>query len=510
MAYHYWGDEDFDWNGLGAAINHIHDFCLRWGRLGTHVKEKYGCYDDKTEVLTKAGWKLFKDIDVHGDLFATLSDDEYLEYAKATHFTKEWCDDLLYRVVTRGVDLAVTQNHKLWIAKAPTAGGIGNKGGKNYPFELQSYHKLFRKHKQFMKGAKWIGKEPETFLIPARKNKPTLTVPIVPFLRFLGWFLSEGVTSGGQQVTICLNGTDGGYEAETVGSILSQLPWKFNGRRRGSGFLYVICNAQLAAFLNEECGRLAHGKRVPDFVKGLAPRLIKEMLLSAWEGDGCKAETAYVLSTVSRKLADDYTECVLKAGDTASILARDPRQGVMGDGRKIQGKHPEYVVNWMTSSNLHVSSNSHDTNESLAKKEFLEQYSGYVYCVTVPGHKLYVRRNFKSVWCGNSARVSAWFWHGDLHGLLYPGHVACRYKGWHRKPLWWCDVYVFPRIARWTGVLWLAQRWQMKVYGWAYEGAVRRWPHLRDEILQDADHPDLIRGGREVHDRYWTRVGGDE
>ena len=39
---HTWGDKDFDWDALNAAGDELYNYCRRWGRVGLHVKEKYG------------------------------------------------------------------------------------------------------------------------------------------------------------------------------------------------------------------------------------------------------------------------------------------------------------------------------------------------------------------------------------------------------------------------------------------------------------------------------------
>ena len=44
------------------------------------------------------------------------------------------------------------------------------------------------------------------------------------------------------------------------------------------------------------------------------------------------------------------------------------------------------------------------------QEEYID-YNGEVYCCTVPNHVIYVRRNGKGVWCGNSLRC-------------YPGHFV--------------------------------------------------------------------------------------
>lgn len=40
--YHDWSDKDFDWKSLDNAIYYLGTRCLRWGRVGLWLKEKYG------------------------------------------------------------------------------------------------------------------------------------------------------------------------------------------------------------------------------------------------------------------------------------------------------------------------------------------------------------------------------------------------------------------------------------------------------------------------------------
>lgn len=87
MPSHMWGDTWFEKNGndLDVAINYIMSTWTTYGRIGTHGKEKYGCYDEQTKVLTKEGWKFFKDIKID-DEFTTLHGDNKIQYNKATYF----------------------------------------------------------------------------------------------------------------------------------------------------------------------------------------------------------------------------------------------------------------------------------------------------------------------------------------------------------------------------------------------------------------------------------------
>lgn len=55
---HRWGDEDFDWNSLNDAIGYFQTNCRRWGRLGVHVKEKWGTMRVSTTVAFVSDWPI--------------------------------------------------------------------------------------------------------------------------------------------------------------------------------------------------------------------------------------------------------------------------------------------------------------------------------------------------------------------------------------------------------------------------------------------------------------------
>lgn len=49
MPFHHWNDNDFDWASFYKAIDYCMTNWQRWGRIGTHGKEKYGTFRDHTE-----------------------------------------------------------------------------------------------------------------------------------------------------------------------------------------------------------------------------------------------------------------------------------------------------------------------------------------------------------------------------------------------------------------------------------------------------------------------------
>ena len=58
-----------------------------WDKQVCQVKEKFGCYDEETEVLTKSGWKKFNDCTFEDEI-ATLNDDGYMVYHRPTDIIK--------------------------------------------------------------------------------------------------------------------------------------------------------------------------------------------------------------------------------------------------------------------------------------------------------------------------------------------------------------------------------------------------------------------------------------
>ena len=67
------------------------------------------CYSDDTEVLTRDGWKNFRDVNVEYDLFATRSPGGKFEWQKATYFHQAPFKGEMINFYSRVLDLLVTQ-----------------------------------------------------------------------------------------------------------------------------------------------------------------------------------------------------------------------------------------------------------------------------------------------------------------------------------------------------------------------------------------------------------------
>lgn len=500
---HDWSDGSFDWKSLNEAEGILYN-TLKFYRVPVRdIKEKYGCYDSETEVLTKAGWKLFKDVDIQVDQFATLNSGGYLEYQQAYDYVAAPYKGIMYQISTRGVDLKVTTNHNLYIAKGDIDGGANNNGHKSFPYELQTYETLFKKRKKFLKGAKWVGSSPEHITIPGYKtewnNVPNSNrvlevadkfYPAIPLLKLLGWYTAEGSNNKNCELRLSLNGADGGIEQREVESILLQLEIPYTVHFRENSCSIHIYGKQFTTYFTEQCGVLAENKKVPEFIKELSPIHIKAYLEALYAGDGHKAQTSHILSTVSSRLADDVLELLLKAGNCGRISSRHRSfENVKIQGRQIKSKLREYEINWLQ-KNEHHSINSHDTKEQIDTKERTVDYSGLVYCVSVPNKIIYVRRNGKPVWCGNSLRCYTGLGWTSLHSIAYPGYIYSQFPDW----LWKFDVNYGYNILKYTGLAYLSYKLHCWAYRRGYAKIVKKFPHIREEILCCADYDELLEG----------------
>ena len=407
---------------LGEAVKDQKDFMI------LEIKEKYGCYDDKTEVLTKRGWKFFKDLS-YEDQIATLNPiSNYLEYEHPSEIIAAHYNGKMYHLENRGISLCVTPNHNLYVAKGSDFRGVkGNFSKHTYDFELCQPDKYFGKDKRFLKTCKWDGKLlSETYKIKGieydsarRKDDPNSTMrhyinsdmsfDLIPWLRFLGFYIAEGCVSKRRnkvrygEIMIAFNPAD---EAPLVQSLLCDIgvSASFDYKRGNARFN----NPTLGLWLLEHCGYMAYNKKVPQFIKDLPPFYIEEFLKYLFIGDGHKTKTSNILTTTSKQLSNDVQELLLKAGYSFRERIKDQRGrfgGYSEYGGKLHAiisKHMVYNINWLRLPDIEIDMSKARTTSSF-KEEWIP-YSGCVYCVTVPNHIIYVRRNGKGIWCGNSHR----------------------------------------------------------------------------------------------------------
>jgi len=117
--------------------------------------------------------------------------------------------------------------------------------------------------------------------------------------------------------------------------------------------------------------------------------LLKELFEGLMHGDGSKAQTNWTYFTTSEQLADDFSELLLRIGWCGSVVKQ------IKFSRGTKNIRPLYRIP-INRTRLTPATNKREPSHTSV------DYDGKVYCCTVPSGLLYVRRNGKSCWCGNS------------------------------------------------------------------------------------------------------------
>jgi len=347
----------------------------------------FGCFDDQTEILTNDGFKFFKDLNKN-ERVATINKQGYLEYKKPVKYMEYDFDGKLMCAEGHQVNYAVTPNHQLYTSKP-------NKEDFNITIACDTYKKNFR----IKKNAYWMGKEKKMFKIGSK------SIFMDDWLKFFGFWLAEGWTTKNKfkqksgNITDCMQiGVVHKKSAKILDTLEKAMVYAgFNVKRDDRGQLRIY-NKELWNYLRPLGG--AGEKYIPEEIKKLSSRQLKILLDHYLIGDGSiEASGRIRATTVSKKLVDDLTEIALKIGWSANYYLKEQKDVVI-EGRKIpvDRQLPCYTISFLRSEGKKNCLRP----KVFPKHQFEKEYKGKVYDVEVPNHTLYVRRNGKCMWSGNS------------------------------------------------------------------------------------------------------------
>lgn len=383
-------------------------------RVAMHEVMEQGCYDNLTEILTDEGWKLFKNL-TRREKVASLDRKGNLRFVRPTDYVSADYDGDFYYVRNSKADLAVTPNHNMYAS-------LYKRANEWLPYALyRADQVVLGKRMKIKRTAGWEGKEVAQFSIPpvrkrGNQNDPVgrltepIKVPMDAWLEFLGYYLSEGSFGGqkGVPYRTSITQTKSAEAIAKIGRCIRACGFRFS--RNGNSF--EMNDKQLAAHLSQ-FGK-AKEKFVPAYVKSLSKRQLRIFLDALVLGDGWirrpkgnrKAEIGFCSS--SRRLIDDVQEILLRLGMYGNIYSTDYSGRVSEyKGRKIRGTGRHYSLVFCRTGETQV-------NAGRENRSFKASYKGRIYCVEVPSHIIYVRRNGKPVWCGNTISIAKATIHANL------------------------------------------------------------------------------------------------
>lgn len=83
-----------------------------------------------------------------------------------------------------------------------------------------------------------------------------------------------------------------------------------------------------------------------------------------------------------------------------------------------------------------------------------------------------------------TCRVDCYLGGFCLHQMIYPGYTYSQFPNW----LWILDCKYLSRILQLKPIYYLLLKYQLFIYNLAYKKAVKRYPHIFDEIIEAASY----------------------
>lgn len=343
------------------------------------------CVSPDTFILCFEGWKSVTEITMEDNIACNINGK--LEFHNPTKVHEYRYSGTMYGVNGKRAKYLVTHNHRIY--QKPLDGIIWSfKNAEevyNRNFVLKATHEPYENlNMEYFELPK----------VPVVKNAPpTKTVDKINinlWAEFMGWYLSEGSFDKSKMSGVYITQVKAANPSKVkrITSLLEKLPWKFNYYRDE---VFVVNNKQLCAYVSQF--GYCNDKYIPEYFFS-APKKARELLLETLLlGDGrtCLQKGKYsqeIYTTTSRQLAKDVERLMISLGCAVSV-------------RKYKDKREEryldvYEIRKLRRPNLNI----------YKDMQYKTHYEGNVYCVTVPGGLIYIKKDDGiGHWSGNSTET---------------------------------------------------------------------------------------------------------
>lgn len=380
------------------------------------IGDKFCCYDDSHDVLTDKGWIKINELNMEHKV-ASLNNG-VMSYEPIQELQSYDFDGKMYVVESKQVSLRVTPNHRMY---------IGNRLGQK--FTVKTAEEIYGERKTYKKTVDdvipmSIGdfKELEVddkgeiinFLIFDENDKVVHRFNIDDWLVIVGVWLAEGAMSK-TRIDISVNKQrvrDAIEKAcENLGIRLGKYQDKKSDELKNR---YSICSKYIGMAF-QKFHEIAINKYVPDWAWCLKPKHARILMDSMILGDGNYMDGTCTIRyyTSSTRLRDDFQRLAIHSRVAANYYLKSEK-GSSSYMKNVNGEkleEPRLIVcsadAWRLT--LVTKQGTPLVNKNFIKKnntgqlDRWEDFKGKVYCCSVGGEGIiYVRREGKPVWCGNS------------------------------------------------------------------------------------------------------------
>lgn len=375
---------------------------------GDKLREAQYCHTPDTEVLTEDGFKPIAEVTTEDTVATVNMDNDFaLEFHNPSETQEFDYTGKMYNFKTSRVDTNVTPNHRM-VVKGSTGGWKVIRADK------------VKKTQKVRATVNWAGHEDITTIDICGH-----TIDIELWLEFGGYFVSEGYVSHTKSNRGYITGISQVTKSpdfKTMEHCLDKLPFNFKYSSNG----WYVHGKELYYTIKDMFGKGCRGKVIPAWIKALSPRLLQIFLDAAVRGDDTTKLTKnkfinIAYSSISPRLADDIMEMVIKCGYATHVHTWDSTTN--GNTCTM------HSVCWSVRDTKHYCL-SKDTKRHISPTHNgnhvqISDYSGKVYCLTVPNGVFITRRNGRIGIHGNSIADGninpKWIWKIGQSGDLATG-----------------------------------------------------------------------------------------
>lgn len=415
----------------------VASLCFLYLNIPSKVINTAPCYDDKTEILTDSGWKLFADV-TYKDTVAQKGNNNKIEFVKPLDIIVEYYKGAMIGCRSQLIDFLVTPKHRclfdrdtgartdhacmvkeyherkirtygqgsrwkegwsqyktaeaLHIKQSDVSRYLKNAARKEiYNGDIYHARAIYGRNGRFNKIATWEGKgEPD-----------------IGYYELLGFWFAEGSAQFNKEkrkYRITLTQLN---DIEYVDELLLKNKDRFKNKwhkykRKDGGYNWELYDIDVARVF-VEYGK-AKTKKVPQFIKDANVESLKAFIKGYCKGDGSIDKNGSIkLTTASEYLANDLHEMCIKAG----IISNKRKYKVKN--RKIINKNGKIIGTELQDGYKYIYDikiwNKRGYYPNVKKNNwYKEYYKGKVYSITVPTGMVMVRRDGKNHWSGNTNR----------------------------------------------------------------------------------------------------------
>ena len=352
------------------------------------IGDKFCCYDNTHEVLTKTGWINISEINYNHKV-ATLVDGTTLKYVNPVDLQKYQYHGKMYNVINNDVELCVTPNHRMYINTS-----IGTNKKDTYFIEMAE--NIFNQRVQYKRNISYISKDGTRlsslltngtdvmeYVIYDENRQCKYSFDIEDWITlFSMWYTS--LTHIRENYLMYYTNNQNDFENYITLCQALDIPYKKSQNKLCTNYnnnVIIIYDSDIVNDVIKYCGS-SNKKRFPPWVWELSIEQSNILLLNIFKKNRS-------LTTISSYLKDDIQRLALHAGH--SVKYYHIKEFNIWRLTLNSGLSDEVIVN-----------NKVDGINNNFQDKFVD-FNDYVYCCTVPGDGIiYVRKNGKPVWCGQS------------------------------------------------------------------------------------------------------------